>query len=56
MNVLKITDQPDGSAIIELEMTEEEHEMLLSYAVTNLLKEHIERMENEDNLRTPIPE
>lgn len=56
MDVLKITEQPDGSALVDIEMTEKEQEMLLSYAVTNLLKEHIERIEHEDNIRTTVPE
>ena len=54
MDVLKITEQPDGSALVDVEMSEEEQGMLLSYAVTNLLKEHIERIEHEDNIRTTI--
>jgi len=47
MEVLKIEDQEDGSAIIHLEMTKEENDMLVEYAVVDLLRKEIERVENE---------
>jgi hypothetical protein len=49
MEILKI-HEPVGDekyCKMECEFTEEETEMLLSYAVTNLLKEQIKRMEDE---------
>jgi len=47
MDVLSIEEQDDGSAIVTLNMTEKENDMLVEYAVLNLLKEHIERIDNE---------
>jgi hypothetical protein len=47
MDVLNIEEQEDGSAIVTLEMTEEENNMLVEYAVINILKDQLERMENE---------
>lgn len=44
MKVLSVTDQPDGSAIVELDMTEEENNMLIQYAVVDILQKQIERM------------
>lgn len=41
MEVLEVHD--DGRIV--LEMNEEEHRILIEYAVTNLLKEHIDRIE-----------
>jgi len=43
MEVLSITDQPDGSAIVELNMTEEENNMLIQHAFVDLLKKAIAR-------------
>jgi len=56
MKVLKITDQLDGSAIVDLEMSDEEQHIILEYGFCCLLKDQIERMKNEDNLCTTIPE
>jgi hypothetical protein len=56
MKVLKFDEQPDGSAIIEVEITEEENQFFIEYAVTNIIKEQIERTRNEDNLCTPVSE
>jgi len=47
MDVLSVEEQEDGSAIITLNMTEEENNILIQYAVVNILKEQIERMKNE---------
>jgi hypothetical protein len=55
MNILKITDNPDGSCDLELELTQEENNMLIEYAVTNLLREMIERSKHENNICPPIP-
>jgi len=54
MNVLSITEQPDGSAIVEIEMTEQEKDIMIEYAFLDMLKKGIEA--HEDNLRTPVPE
>ena len=47
MEVLNITEKEDGSADLEIELTEEEQQILLSYAINNILKEFIEDMENK---------
>ena len=48
MEVLKITDNPDGSATLDLEINNEEQKLLIQYAVTNLIKEYIERNKKND--------
>ena len=45
MEILKITDNNDGSATIEVEMTEEEQQLLLEYAITNILKDYMKEHE-----------
>lgn len=45
MEVLKITDNPDGSATVTLEISEEENNLLIQYAITNILKEEIKKKE-----------
>ena len=54
MKVLSIEDQPDGSAIIEVEITEHERNTILEYGFIQLIKKGME--DHEDNFRTPIPE
>lgn len=54
MNVLNIKDQPDGSAIIEVEMTEKEKDLCIEIGFITMVKEGIKTHEN--NFRTPIPE
>lgn len=54
MNVIKITDQPDGSAIVEVEMTEQEKDMFIEIGFITALKEGMKA--HEDNFRTPVPE
>jgi len=48
MKVLKITDQEDGSAIVDLEMTEEENNILVEYAVVDILKKQLESFKVEE--------
>lgn len=43
MEVLKVTDNDDGSATLEIEMTEEERRMLINYAVNKILREYVEK-------------
>jgi len=43
MDVLSVTDQEDGSAIVELSMTEQEQNWLIQHAVTDLLQKAIAR-------------
>ena len=47
MEVLSLKEQPDGSAILELELTEEEDRLLVEYAVVNILMDKIAK-ENTD--------
>lgn len=48
MEILKITDNPDGSATIDFEMNNEEQRLLIQYAVVNLLKEQIKSKEVDE--------
>ncbi len=47
MDVLSIEEQKDGSAIVTLNMTQQENDMLVEYAVIDILRKAIERHENE---------
>jgi len=49
MEVLEIKELEDGGATIELEMTEEENNLLVGYAVNNILKKSIKELEDADN-------
>jgi len=54
MNVISIKEQPDGSAIVEVEMTEQEQQIFLEIGILEAIKKGMEA--HEDNFRTPIPE
>jgi hypothetical protein len=41
MEVLKITEHKDGSATIDLSITQEENMALVEYAIVHILKESI---------------
>jgi len=47
MEVLSIEEQKDGSAIVTLNMTEEENNLLVQYAVVNILKEEMEKVNEQ---------
>ncbi len=47
MEILEIKENKDGSATMEFKFTEEEVQLLLSYAVNNILKERIELIKKE---------
>ena len=47
MDVLSVEEQDDGSAIVTLNMTQQENDILVEYAVVDILKKQFERMENE---------
>jgi hypothetical protein len=49
MKVLKITDQDDGSAIVDLELSEQENNFFLEYAIVDILRKQIKRMEGESS-------
>ena len=50
MEVVKITENEDGSAILDVNFTEHEINILVEYAVVDILKKHIDKLE-EDNKR-----
>jgi len=50
MEVIKITENEDGSATLDVNFTEEEINILVEYAVVDILKKHINKLE-EDNKR-----
>jgi hypothetical protein len=61
MVVLSINEQPNGSAIVELEMTKEEQNIFLEIGLVHCLKESLKNFEkelgnNETDLRPSIPE
>ena len=41
MEILDLEEQEDGSAIIQLNMSEQEKSILLEFAITELLKKYI---------------
>lgn len=43
MEVLNMEDQPDGSVILEIEMTNKEQTMLVKYAILDLIRKECER-------------
>ena len=45
MKVLAIRDQPNGSAIVDVEMSEKEKDMLIEYGFNAMLKTVIETFE-----------
>jgi hypothetical protein len=47
MEVLSFEENEDGSATVELKMTDWEQTILLQLAITTLLKEFIEREKDE---------
>ena len=49
MKILKIHEAKEGQGCVKMdcEFSEEEAEILLSYAVTNILRDQIERMDEE---------
>jgi len=47
MEVTSIEEQEDGSAIVELKMSQEENNFLVEYAVVDILKKQIERCKDE---------
>jgi len=47
MEILEIKDREDGGADIKIDFTEEELELLLSYALSTLLDEKIKKSINK---------
>jgi hypothetical protein len=46
MKVGEIQEQENGSAIIELEMSREELDFFVSYAVNDILRKQLDKMES----------
>lgn len=46
MKILKITENNNGTCTMECEFSQEELNILLSYAVTNILKDQINKLED----------
>lgn len=44
MKILKITEQEDGSADLEISLSEEEMRLLIEYAVRHIMKDYISEM------------
>jgi len=47
MEVLNIEEQKDGSAIVEVVMSDEENNFLVEYAFVDILRKQIERIKDE---------
>ena len=47
MEVTKITENEVGGAILDLDLTEEEINIFVEYAVVDILKKHINKMEDD---------
>jgi len=47
MEILSIIEKDDGSADLEIKLTEKEQRVLLSYAITHILEEFIKNIENK---------
>ena len=47
MDVLSVEEQEDGSAIVTVEMSQFENDLLVEFAVRTILREYLERMKNE---------
>ena len=54
MKILKIEDQEDGSAIVDIEITPEENNFFIEYAIVDILTKQMERNKDEDNIRTAV--
>jgi hypothetical protein len=49
MKVISIEEREDGSAMIDMEMSEEEKRLLIEYAVVDLLRKYIEEQDSESD-------
>ena len=46
MDILNVTDQEDGSAILEIDMTHEEMRLFMEVGLNKLLADYIEEMKH----------
>jgi len=49
MKVLDLIENEDGSATLNLELTEEENRLLIEYAIQHLLREKFKKYEEKNN-------
>lgn len=49
MEIIKIVENEDGSATVHMNITEEENQMFIEYAVNGILKEQIQKTEGTLN-------
>lgn len=49
MRVLNLIEYKDGSAALNLELTEEENRLLIEYAIQQLLREKLKKYEGKYN-------
>jgi hypothetical protein len=54
MKVIQIEEQPDGSALVTVDMSEEEKDTCIEIGFLTMLKEGMKA--HEDNFRTSVPE
>lgn len=47
MEVLSVEEQEDGSAIVILDMTQQENDMLVEHAVLDILRKEMEKSNHE---------
>ena len=48
MEVIEINEQEDGSALVTLELSRPEEEMLIGYAVVDILKKQIDEKKEKN--------
>ena len=55
MKITKFEEQPDGSALCEVELTKEENMFFVEYAVIDIIQKQIEREKDEGIIRASVP-
>ena len=48
MEILKMTENGDGSVTVEISLTDEENNILIGYAINDILRKQIATMEGKD--------
>ncbi len=57
MEILSVKDLPDGSAILEVNISEEENDFFIEYAILDILKKQLQREEESwESVRKQIAE
>lgn len=55
MKILKFDEQEDGSAILQVEITQEENMFYVEYAITDIIQKYIEKEKDADIIRATVP-